>query len=174
MRCPCRRVARIAGWLLVSFAAGCHGAPPAVDPGPSHPGEAWYALRAAQLGIDEEAARTRDAALPTETPIAGRDAPELRREARALWRDLCAGCHGSAGRREDAQVDLGDQEPPRDWGSFGSNLAFAISGDGFRVVVYRRIAQGGDRDGNPSRMPAWEGELSREQIWGLVALVESF
>jgi mono/diheme cytochrome c family protein len=161
--------------VLLIFLVSCQGAPPAVDPGPSHAGDDWYAFRAAQLGIEEEVARARDAAFSTETPAETRDDTEMRREARALWRDLCARCHGSHGRVADATIETPPgMKPPRDWGSFGSAFAFAITGDGFRTVIYRRTAKGGDRSGNPNTMPAWEGQLSREQIWALVALIEDF
>ncbi len=169
MRCT---LPTILGLILLT---ACQGAPPAVDPGPSHAGDGWYAFRAAQLGIEESAARERDAAFSTEIPAETRSDTEMRREARALWRDLCAHCHGSRGRVEDATIATSPgQKPPRDWGSFGSAFAFAITGDGFRAVVYRRIAEGGDREGVPNTMPGWDRTLSREQIWALAALIEDF
>jgi mono/diheme cytochrome c family protein len=160
--------------VLLAFVSACHSPPPAVDPGPSHPGNAWFAFRAAQLGIDEEAARERDAAFSTEKPAEGRAHPELRREARALWRDICASCHGASGRLEGVTPLPPDQPPPRDWGGAAAGFAFWMSGDGFRKVVYRRIANGGDREGSPSLMPGWKDQLSREQIWALVSLIEDF
>jgi mono/diheme cytochrome c family protein len=159
--------------LLISFLS-CQGAPPVVDPGPSHAGAVWYGFRAAQLGTNEDAARARDTAFSTEVPAETRDDTEMRREARALWRDLCASCHGAHGRLEDTPPFPPDQKPPRDWGGGAAGFAFWMSGDGFRKVVYRRIANGGDREGNPTMMPAWGDRLSREQIWALVALIEDF
>jgi len=168
--------ARPAGLMLALalafLAPGCRSAPPALDPGPAHVGAGWYAFRAAQLGLDEAAARERDAALSTELPAETRADSEMRREAAALWRDLCASCHGARGRVEDTA--LPDADEVRDWGSFGSDFAFLVAGDGLRAVVYRRIAVGGDREGNPNAMPGWSHALSREQIWALVSLIESF
>ena len=146
-----RRLPSAVAFALVALGAACRGAPPIVDPGPSHPGDAWFAFRAAQLGIDASAARARDAALPVDVPHEGREHPEMRREARALWRDLCASCHGARGRLEDASPPPPGQKPPRDWGGAAAGMAFWIAGDGFRNTVYRRIAVGGDREGTTRR-----------------------
>lgn len=152
----------------------CRAAAPALDPGPSHLGEAWYAFRAEALGLSVAEARARDAAMPTDAPPADFGDEATRREARALWRDHCAACHGTRGRLEDATTPLPPgQAPPRDWGAASSDFAFWMAGDGFRTTVYRRIARGGDRDGRPSAMPAWETQLSREQIWALVFWIDS-
>ncbi len=133
-----------------------------------HLGDAWYAHRAGTLGITPEAARARDAALPA-GPDAGPPDDALddhtAREAAALWRDLCAACHGPDGQPPPA---LGLEPPPKTWGGFGVRMGFTFGGDAMRRGIYRSIALG-----KGEGMPAWAGRLSREQMWALVRHIES-
>ncbi|MCB9536025.1 MAG: cytochrome c [Myxococcales bacterium] len=133
-----------------------------------HLGDAWYAHRAATLNITPEAARARDAALPA-GPDAGPPDDALdahtAREAAALWRDLCAACHGPDGQPPS---ELGLDPPPKTWGGFGVRMGFTFGGDAMRRGIYRSIAEG-----KGEGMPAWGGRLSREQMWALVRHIES-
>lgn len=65
----------------------------------------------------------------------------------------CAGCHG---------YDLG--------GSMGPNLTDRYwRYGGSPGAIYRSIA-----DGHPQGMPAWRGALPPDQIWQVVAYIQSF
>lgn len=154
--------------VLLGACAGPTQAVAPVDQEP-HYSDDWYVFRAEQLGIEVDAARARDAALPVDAP------PELDAstavEAAALWRELCAKCHGADGRGvEGATYD----PPPKKWGGFGVRMGFFFGGDSMRSGIYRRIAEGGDSAEKPSAMPAFGSTLSREQIWALVKHIEGF
>ncbi len=158
--------------VLLVLALACGHAPPA--PRPHRPGphlqDAWFAARGEALGIPEPEARRRDAALAEGPPSEAIWDEQLAAEASALWGRHCAVCHGARGRLEGVPP----AEPrPRAWGGFGAKMGFFFGGDKMRRGLFRRIAEGGaPRDGRPSRMPAWRGALSNEQIWGLVHFIE--
>lgn len=158
--------------LLVLALGGC-GAPELVTAPADwkpHLADDWYPFRAAALGIAPDAAVARDGALAEDRP-----APidtTVATEAAAIWRDLCARCHGPTG--EPPEPGPGEA-PAREWGTIGSRMGFTFGGDKMRAGLYRVIRDGGKpRDGQPSRMPGWSAMLSREQTWGLVRHVESF
>jgi mono/diheme cytochrome c family protein len=112
-------------------------------------------------------------ASPSEAEVPPRDAwtEEQKAESAELWRTHCGACHGADGKL----THVPPMEPrPREWGTFGAQMGFFFGGDAMRAGIYRRIARGGDAEGRPSPMPDFEGRLSREQIWGLVFLLESF
>ncbi|MEM7409253.1 MAG: c-type cytochrome [Myxococcota bacterium] len=160
--------------LAVSFCA-CASVPDALpDEVASHLGASWYPHRAAQLGIDVDTARARDAELSESVPPHDLWDAALRDEARAVWRDQCARCHGARGRLEGVAPLPPDQKPPRDWSGFGAKFGLFLAGDDLRATYFRRIQRGGDREGNPTMMPAWADSLSREQTWALVFLLEEF
>lgn len=170
-----RFVSFVSVGLLVVGTAGCAG-PQQARIGPEdgpHLGAAWFAHRAQSLGLTPEAAEARDRALPTETPPPDETFDATTgAEAAALWRDLCASCHGAQGRLEGVP----ELEPaPRKWGSFGVRMGFFFGGDKMRAGIYRKIAEGSE-DPQPGRavMPPWGQTLSREQIWALVRHIEGF
>jgi mono/diheme cytochrome c family protein len=156
----------------IALLTGCGGVKQATVPAgyDLHFGDDWFELRAEQLGITQEEAKARDRGLSEEEP------PELDAhtgvEAAALWRDLCAQCHGPNGDPEEAPSK--QQVTPRDWSGMGPSMGFFFGGDAMRAGIYRRIRDGGDEDGKPSIMPPWGGQLSREQIWALVRHIEGF
>jgi len=157
---------------LGAIVLACSSPPPPADPGPSHPGEAWWSWRAQQLGTTPAAARARDAALSTTEPPHEIWDAETRREAAALWRDLCVSCHGPRGRLEGVPPPPEGQTPARSLSSFGLEMGFLLAGDTMRAATYRRIAHATDSQGNATDMPAYGEMLSREQIWALVFFVE--
>jgi len=160
-----------AALALAAFVLACSSPPPPEDPGPSHPGEAWWSWRAQQLGIAPGAARERDAALSTAEPPNALWGPALRREAAALWRDRCASCHGPRGRLQGVPPP-GQGPPPRAFGGMGLAMGFLFGGDAMRAGFYRRIATATDAEGSSTTMPAFGGTLSHEQIWALVFFIE--
>src|SRR5687768_11696221 len=79
-------------------------------------GDAWLLERARSSSVSIDAARARDLALPVDSPP--EDLEEdlvLAANAAALWRDLCAGCHGLDGDPSSAAVK--NDPPPRTWGT---------------------------------------------------------
>lgn len=127
-------------------------------------GEAWFAWRAETLSITPDAARARDADLSEDEPPAAL-APAVRERAAATWQTVCAQCHGPDG----APPARPGQPTPKTWGTMGTGMGFTFGGDKMRAGIYRSI-----RDGKGEAMPAWGATLSREQIWALVAHIESF
>src|SRR5687767_14131981 len=79
-------------------------------------GEAWFAVRGEQLGLDAEAAKSRDAALAEDRPPAGLDDPRMTEEGARLWGALCVKCHGADGAPPE-NVEL--ETRPRTWGGMG-------------------------------------------------------
>jgi mono/diheme cytochrome c family protein len=136
-------------------------------------GEAWFVARAEALGLTPEAARARDAAFsetaPPETPPDAR----LAAHAAALWTTLCASCHGVTGRLEGVPATPPEAPRPRELGTTGMAMGFFFGGDKMRAGLYRKIAHGQPPSEKPSPMPTWAGTLAREQIWALVAHIES-
>jgi len=158
--------------LLLLAACAATLPPPAlyVEPEGIHLGDDWFTYRARGLGITADAARQRDAALPTDHPAAGIWDQQTAAEAVALWAGRCAACHGPHGRGEGVPAH---DPAPRAWGGMGAAMGFFFGGDAMRAGVYRKIAEGGGTvDGKVSDMPAWGGELSREQMWALVRFIE--
>lgn len=147
---------------------GCAGSPP-LPPAEAAPhlGDAWFVHRAAELELSVEAARARDAQLSETEPPEALDA-STRREASLLWRDLCAGCHGPRGRLQGVEPS---EVAPRSWGGMGAAMGFFFGGDRMRAGIYRKIADGVENPSSP--MPAWRATLAREQMWALVAHIES-
>lgn len=93
-----------------------------------------------------------DAGARITNPLEGR--PEAIASGKALFVQMnCAGCHG---------YDLG--------GSMGPNLTDKYwRYGGSPGAIYRSIA-----DGHPQGMPAWRRALPPDQIWKLVAYIQSF
>lgn len=149
-------------WALPLVLCACASSPPTGTVGEPHLESEWFLFRAQSLGMDVEAAMARDRAL-SETEPPEPDAT-TRHEAAALWRSLCAGCHGATGRLEGVPV----LEPaPRKWGGFGASMGFFFGGDKMRAGLYRKIRDGGEK------MPAWGELLAKEQLWALVAYLEA-
>ncbi|MFN3197660.1 MAG: c-type cytochrome [Bradymonadia bacterium] len=155
---------------LVMF--GCGGAPikPADDAQP-HMGESWFSHRAEQLGVSVAQAKARDAAI-SETSPPTLD-PDTQLEGATIWARVCANCHGQFGDPSTATTRF--EPSPRDWSGFGPSMGFLFGGDKMRAGIYTKIAEGGaDRtDDQPSPMPAWKSQLSKEQIWALVHYIET-
>ena len=151
--------------VLAAVTLGCarpHLVSP-LRPAP-HEGEAWFSFRAWTLGITPTEAHARDDHLPEQVLPPTIDDPWLVREGQALWLTRCAGCHGADG----APTAAAGLPAPRRWGTLGTKLGFFFGGNRMLAGVYQRIAQG-----RPPRMPAWHGQLAREQIWALVRHLEA-
>lgn len=76
----------------------------------------------------------------------------------------CASCHGENAQGEGPAAAALDPQP--------ANLAenqTALS-DGY---LFWRIAEGGAMDPFTSQMPAWEGTLSEDQIWQVIAYLRT-
>ena len=149
-------------WTLLLVLSACASAAPAGPVGDPQPEAEWFEHRAQSLGLTVEATMARDRALSESEP------PELdattQLEAAALWRSMCAGCHGATGRLEGVPPF---EPTPKKWGGFGVSMGFFFGGDKMRAGLYRKIRDGGEK------MPAWGELLSKEQTWALVAHLEA-
>ena len=161
-------------FLLALAGAGCTEAPPLRRPGLDAPveakaalGEEWFAARAQTLGLTVEAAMVRDRAITRDGPPAGRFWDEqMALQSASLWRLVCNECH--SGHRGIASALEIPPSPPG-WGE-GQGRFFGVSrsyGD-----VYDKIARGSSQPGGATAMPAFEGRLAHEQIWGLIRFLE--
>ena len=74
------------------------------------------------------------------------------------------------GSRGKPPLATTSEPPPRAWGGMGARMGFLFGGDKMRAGIYRSIDQGR----GTGVMPAWGGQLSREQIWALVRHIEGF
>jgi mono/diheme cytochrome c family protein len=154
--------------LVILLLCNCGGPPQAslsLDD-THHLGDAWYSHRAATLDLDLKKARERDAEFPGAEgpPPSSRLDHITAREAAALWKAICSGCHGPKGRPSETAAVR-----PRSWGGFGPRMGFFFGGNRMRSGLYRKISEG-----VPPAMPAWGSQLSREQIWALVKHIEGF
>lgn len=138
-------------------------------------GDAWFEARARALGLTVEAARARDAAFSESEPPDDDGPPDaqLATQSSALWATQCASCHGATGRLENVPPTL---PRPRELGTTGMAMGFFFGGDKMRAGLYRKIAYGeppaAPLSPTPSPMPKWAPQLSREQLWALVAFIE--
>jgi len=130
-------------------------------------GEDWFAARAQTLGLTVQAAMERDNATNYERPPAGHFWDEqLALQSASLWRLVCNECH--PGRRGiDSALEI--PAAPPDWGE-GQGLFFGHPRS--YSAMYQIIAQGLPRTDGTTAMPAFEGRLAHEQIWGLIRFVE--
>lgn len=160
---------------LAAAHLGCSGGTVRAAPPTEAPllGDAWFAARGTALGLDAAAARARDAAISEAEPPAEPPDAQLRTQAAAIWATLCASCHGATGRVENVAPPPPDVPLPRPFGGTRMAMGFFFGGDKMRAGLYRKIARGAPPTVPPSPMPPWEGTLSREQIWALVAHIES-
>lgn len=156
---------------LVLVLAGCAATKPPAPPADAeyHFGDEWFEWRAETLDISVEEAKKRDAALPDGSdgtaPPDGTLDENTQVEAAVLWKQECARCHGENGVPPPAAEG---QVQPRSWQGMGPNMGFLFGGDAMRAGIYETISQG------KGTMAGWGDALSREQIWALVAHIESF
>ncbi len=109
-----------------------------------------------------------------EQPIVPGDASDRDQVAfgSRIYGRICANCHGSG---LDGQ--LGWQQPLKD----GTRLAPAHNTDGqtWRYSdeeLFEAVKLGGEYlkpDGGTSRMPAFKGKLTDEEIWSVIAFIKS-
>lgn len=86
--------------------------------------------------------------------------------AAAMYREMCAACHGTGGKGDGPAVD-GMAVKPRDH----TDAAFMNSlTDG---QIYDVISRGGSAVGKFAGMPAWGQALSEQQIRDLVRYMRS-
>ncbi|MEW5853685.1 MAG: c-type cytochrome [Myxococcota bacterium] len=133
-------------------------------------GDEWFRARAAYLGITEEQARARDAALPEDAPPDGIWDSQTGPQAALIFAAQCAGCHGPEGSLEGVPVT---DPAPRKLGTMGMRMGFLFGRDKMRAGLYQKISNGGKPPAKPSPMPKFQGALAREQIWALVRYIES-
>jgi mono/diheme cytochrome c family protein len=166
---------RLLALLLLSSCAPAPAPLAFREPDTQHFGDDWFAYRAKGLGISIEDARARDAALAEDAPPEGIWDEQTLEEARALWANNCAKCHGLDGDPSTAPTsDPPFDPPPKRWKGVGPDMGFFFGGDKMRVGVYARIKDGGlGKEGAPSRMPAWRDSLAREQMWALVFFIQT-
>ena len=152
------RSASLASALLL---AACAGTPPPSEAvlDDASLGDDWFVRRGAALWLSVEETRARDATLSTQEPPHDVWDDGTRGEAKALWRELCASCHGARGRVEGVPAT---EPAPRRWDGMGPTMGFLFGGDAMRAGIYERIARGGDADGNPGMMPGFDALLARE------------
>lgn len=149
--------------------AACAAKAPTPKPGAEpHVGDEWFVWRAETLGITVDEARERDAKLPDGTdgtvPPDGTLDENTQMEAAVLWSQECARCHGENGKPPPAAEG---QVQPKAWGGMAA-MGFLMGGDKMRAGVYKTIDRG------KGTMAGWGDALSREQMWALVAHIESF
>jgi len=161
---------RILAGALVLTLIGCAATKPPVPPAGAEPhvGEDWFVWRAGTLGITVDEAKARDAKLPDGTnetaPPEGTLDANTQLEAAILWNQECARCHGIDG--QPPEVEEG-QVQPKAWGGMAA-MGFLMGGDAMRAGIYKTI------DNGKGTMAGWGDALSREQMWALVAHIESF
>ncbi len=86
-------------------------------------------------------------------------------EAKQLYEQTCATCHGASGRG-DGLTGQALQPKPAD-------LATALQGKD-EAYLTKVITEGGASVGKSPMMPAYQGVLSDEQIQGLIQYVKGF
>ncbi len=161
---------RILVGVLVLSLVGCTATKPPTPKADAvpHVGDDWFVWRGQTLGITADQARARDAKLPDGTdgtaPPDGTLDANTQMEAAILWSQECARCHGQEG---DAPEVAEGQAQPRSWGGMAA-MGFLMGGDKMRAGIYTTIDQG------KGTMAGWGDALSREQMWALVAHIESF
>ena len=125
----------------------------------------WFAARASALDISVTHAQKRDNGLSadgTSVPTLDWD-PMLTQEIGRLWKHQCALCHGDEGTPPDELAPK-----PKQWSGVGPDMGFFFGGDRMRMAIFKRI-----KNGKGKAMPAFGHILSNEQMWGLVAYIES-
>lgn len=160
---------RLLALALSLVLAACAAKAPTPKPGAEpHVGDEWFVWRAETLGITVDEARERDAKLPDGTdgtvPPDGTLDANTQMEAAILWSQECARCHGENGKPPPAGEG---QVQPKAWGGMAA-MGFLMGGDKMRAGVYKTIDRG------KGTMAGWGDALSREQMWALVAHIESF
>jgi mono/diheme cytochrome c family protein len=98
---------------------------------------------------------------------AARPQPAGTSDARALFREHCAVCHGSDGRGDGPGARVVGQKI-RD---FTDAQAMRSVNDRF---LFEIIQKGGSQFGRSNAMPAWSMKLSDAEIRELVGLIRSF
>ncbi|HEV7157123.1 MAG TPA: c-type cytochrome [Caulobacteraceae bacterium] len=138
------------GILLALLLAGCNGGP-AIGPRPSS-SSAPSASNLAALPLGQPPGEATLAAAAINNPLEG--SPQAVAQGKALFTAMnCVYCHGPQGS--------GLIGPPLD--------SAAWRYGGAPAQIYNSI-----HDGRPQGMPAWGSRLPPEQIWQLVAYLESF
>ena len=129
----------------------------------------WFERRAKFLGISLEEAKARDAKLSEKRPAKDMWDAQLKDESAQLWNRVCATCHGPNGKLEGTIL----QPPlPKKLGGMGMTMGFTFGGDAMRAGIYRVIRDGKNTGKASAAMPGWKGQLSKEQLWGLVLHIE--
>ena len=82
------------------------------------------------------------------------------KEAKSSFDSKCAKCHGPEGKGDGKESD-----PTSPAADLSDSFRASLNPDG---VIFHRIA-----GGKPPVMPAFKGEMSSEQMWGLVHYVKS-
>jgi len=134
----------VASWLIAASACQPRSGSPAVPGAPSSPGQAALV----PLGDLAGAAKFTDAVV---NPWEG-NAAAIERGHELFVSMNCAGCHGY-----DAAGNMGPNLTDRYW-RYG----------GAPSQVYQSILEG-----RPQGMPAWGAALPREEIWKIVAYLQS-
>lgn len=106
------------------------------------------------------------AALRALAPAPGAQSLREIRDAGALYRELCAGCHGPTGRGDGFNAAHLPVRPT----AHADSAAMSRRPDD---TLFDGIYAGGYVLGRSPRMPAWGETLSREQIWGLVRYIRA-
>lgn len=88
-------------------------------------------------------------------------------EAREIWDQMCAGCHGYRG--DGGEGHRGGFSPHI--GTLADKEYMAQVPDEYLVLI---IKKGGAFMGKIATMPAWEKRLSDEQIRDIVAHIRTF
>jgi mono/diheme cytochrome c family protein len=119
---------------------------------------------AAARGINLEASTALDLGFDAANPPPDYWAKADNRDrAAAQWATLCASCHGAKGTGENVPK----LEPaPRAFGGMGMAMGFLMGGNKMRGGIFTKIRDGGET------MPAFQDQLTNEDIWGLVYFIE--
>jgi len=134
---------------------------------PLHLADEWWAFRAEFLQSNPAKVKERDDAISDSAPPPVFWDQQTAIEAASVWGELCNECHGGRRKLEDA---IKMPPPPADWGR-GTGLFFGQRRP--YQELFRVVLNGGPiRNGQKSEMPAWQGRVSREEIWAILYFLE--
>jgi len=138
--------------------------------------EAFLAMRAGELGIDEDQAVIRDQAMSTtRNPFNTRKDPVAVSRGAVVYKQHCADCHGRNvdGRGTRLPEPLADADFHDFSHRFASTLHHGAPRAWFKKITGGYTAQTPNSDGTSAEMPAFGDTLAREQVWLVITYLQS-
>jgi len=123
----------------------------------------WLLTLLILAGCDNQVAE-----YPHQSPPAGYQSNESVKAGKALFMRLCASCHGDTGEGRSPRADFFSPPAP----DFKSPSYAKVD----PAYLHWRIAKGKTVEPYLSRgsvMPTWEAHFSQQQLWSLVAYLQS-